>query len=199
MLFANRSICTATHRWKLSRAPFLCYPSHRRPIMDSICSVFPSIFGENPMKISTFIIAICCITSLVACSSRQETRHTSRHVYSAPKEASSSHYGRVSDIEILSVESKTSGGGAVLGAVIGGVVGHQLGKGTGRDLATGAGAVGGAIAGNNVERRNGHDSDIYRVTVKFENGSRQQFDYEDINDLRVGDRVKVEGGQIERL
>jgi outer membrane lipoprotein SlyB len=152
------------------------------------------------MKISAFIIALFCISSLVACSNHKETRHTSRHVYSAPKEAShSSHYGRVSDIEILSVESRPSGGGAVLGAVIGGVIGHQVGKGTGRDVATGVGVVGGAVAGNNLEKRNGHDSDIYRVTVKFENGSRQQFDYEDINDLRVGDRVKVEDGQIERL
>lgn len=149
------------------------------------------------MKISTILISLLCISSLVACNTYEKPRHQTHSVYSAPRNAE--QYGRVSDIEVLNVESKPSGGGAVLGAVLGGVLGHQLGKDRGRDVATGVGVVGGAMAGNSVERNNGHDSDIYRITVKFENGSRQQFDYEDINDLRVGDRVKVESGQIERL
>jgi len=148
------------------------------------------------MKISAFVICLFCI-SLVACNTQQEPQHRGHKVHSSIR--NSSHYGRVSDIEILSVESKSSGSGAVLGAVIGGVLGHQVGKGTGRDVATGAGAIGGAVAGHNIEKRNGHDSDIYRVTVTFENGSRQQLDYEDIGDLRVGDRVKVKNGQIEQL
>ena len=149
------------------------------------------------MKISALVTSLCCIALMVACSSYEQPRHQTRSVYTAPYNAEK--YGRVSDIEILTLESKPSGGGAVLGAVLGGVLGHQVGKGRGRDVATGVGVIGGAVAGNQVEKRNGHDSDIYRITVKFENGSRQQFDYEDINDLRVGDQVKVENGQIERL
>ncbi|RZA09855.1 MAG: glycine zipper 2TM domain-containing protein [Moraxellaceae bacterium] len=150
------------------------------------------------MKIFTVILSVVCMLSMVACSSHSSRdHHKTRTVYSEPRNAE--RYGRVTDIDILTVDAKTTGGGAVLGAVIGGVIGHQVGKGTGRDLATGAGAIGGAMAGNNVEKRNGHDSDIYRITVKYENGSRQQFDYEEINDLRVGDRVKVEDGQIVRL
>jgi len=149
------------------------------------------------MKISALVISLFCIASLVACNSYERPRHQAHSPYHAPRNAE--QYGRVSDIEVLTVESKPSGGGAVLGAVLGGVLGHQVGKGRGRDLATGVGAIGGAVAGNHVERQNGHDSDIYRITVKFENGSRQQFDYEEINDLRVGDRVKVDSGQIERL
>ena len=149
------------------------------------------------MKISGLITALCCIASLVACSSNEQPRHQSRSVYTAPQYAE--QYGRVSNIEILTLESKTSGGGAVLGAVIGVVIGHQVGKGRGRDVATGVGVVGGAMAGNKVEKHRGQDRDIYRITVKFENGGRQQFDYEDINDLRVGDRVRVENGEIERL
>lgn len=149
------------------------------------------------MKISAMVISLFCITSLVACNSYEKPRRQTHSVYSAPR--NTEQYGRVSDIEVLTLESRPSGGGAVLGAVLGGVLGHQVGRGRGRDLATGIGVVGGAMAGNRVEKNNGHDSDIYRITVKFENGSRQQFDYEDINDLRVGDRVKVESGQIERL
>jgi len=149
------------------------------------------------MKIFTLILSLFCVLSLAACSSHSSRSHEVRTVYTEPRNAEK--YGRVTDIEVMTLESRPSGGGAVLGAVIGGVLGHQVGKGTGRDLATGAGAIGGAVAGNSVEKRNGRDTDIYRITVRFENGSRQQFDYEEINDLRVGDRVKVEGGQIERL
>lgn len=147
------------------------------------------------MKIPAFIICLFCCFPLIACNSHNE--HRVKKVHSSPRDAA--NYGRVSDIEILTLESKSSGGGAVLGAVIGGVLGHQVGKGSGKDVATGAGAIGGAVAGNNIEKRNGHDSDIYRVTVTFENGSRQKFDYEDIDDLRVGDEVRVRDGQLEQL
>jgi len=149
------------------------------------------------MKLSTLTILLFSIVSLVACSSYEQPRHQTRSVYSAPQNAS--QYGRVSDIEVLTLEAKSSGGGAVLGAVLGGVIGHQVGGGSGRDVATGLGVIGGAVAGNTVEKRKSRDTDIYRITVRFENGSRQQFDYEQINDLRVGDRVRVESGQIERL
>ncbi len=149
------------------------------------------------MKISALAIVLSCIASLVACNSYEPPRHQTRSVYSAPRNAE--HYGRVSDIQIITLDSKSSGGGAVLGAVIGGVLGHQVGGGRGRDVATGVGVIGGAVAGNKVEKRNAQGRDIYRITVQFENGSRQEFDYEEINDLRVGDRVRVERGQIERL
>lgn len=150
------------------------------------------------MKLLTVIACLIGMMSMVSCNSYSSRDDRVHSVHSSPR-ISSEKYGRVTDIEVLSREARTSGGGAALGAVIGGVLGHQVGKGTGRDLATGAGAIGGAIAGNNVERRNGTDDEIYRITVRFENGSRQQFDYEHIDDLRVGDRVKVEDGQLERL
>jgi|GEM_PF-677517 len=152
------------------------------------------------MKILVSIMCICCL-SLVACSTHNEPRHRSSHpVHSSINDSrDSAYYGRVSNIEILSVQSKSSGSGAVLGAVIGGVLGHQVGKGKGRDVATGAGAIGGAVAGHTLQKRNGRDTDIYRVTVTFENGSRQEFDYEDIDDLQVGDRVRVDNGRIEQL
>ena len=90
------------------------------------------------------------------------------------------------------------GAGTVLGAVIGGVVGHQIGGGSGRDAATGVGAIGGAVIGNQIEQRNRRDDEAYRVTVRLDNGRVAQFDYQRIDDLRVGDRVKWEGGQLMR-
>ncbi len=107
-------------------------------------------------------------------------------------------YGYVDRIDVVSVGSRTSGGGAVLGAVIGGVIGSQIGSGTGRDVATGAGVIGGAVIGNQMERRNRRDDEVYRITVRFDNGQQRQFDYQDIGDLRAGDRVRFEGDRLYR-
>ena len=108
-------------------------------------------------------------------------------------------YGRVENIGYLQTAARPSGAGAVLGAVIGAVVGNQFGSGSGKALATGAGAIGGAVAGNAIENRNRRDDEVYRVQVRFDNGSVRDFDFLRIDDLRVGDRVKLEGGQIHRV
>lgn len=108
-------------------------------------------------------------------------------------------YGRVENIGYVQVSQRPSGGGALLGAVIGGVVGNRFGAGTGRALATGIGAVGGAVVGNAIENRNLRDGEVYRVQVRFDNGSLRDFDFERIDDMRTGDRVKFEGGQLHRV
>lgn len=102
-------------------------------------------------------------------------------------------YGVVRNIELVNVEGRTSGGGAVLG----GVIGNQVGSGSGRAAATGIGAIGGAVAGNQIEKRR-KDDEIYRVSVRFDHGGTAQYDYQRIDDLRVGDRVRLEGGQLYR-
>ena len=108
-------------------------------------------------------------------------------------------YGQVRAIDLVSVDRRTSGGGAVLGAVLGAVVGNQFGSGSGRAAATGVGAVGGAVTGNAIEKRQRGDNEVYRVSVRFEDGSVRDFDFQRIDDLRVGDRVKWEGGQLMRF
>ena len=107
--------------------------------------------------------------------------------------------GVVRNIEIIATASRNRAGGAVLGAVIGAVIGNQIGAGGGRALATGAGAIGGAVVGNAIENRNRRDDEVYRVSVRFDNGSVRDFDFQRIDDLRTGDRVKFEGGQLHRL
>jgi outer membrane lipoprotein SlyB len=108
-------------------------------------------------------------------------------------------YGRVENIGYVQVAQRPSGAGAVLGAVIGGVIGNRFGEGAGRALATGAGAVGGAVVGNAIEGRQLREGEVYRVQVRFDNGATRDFDFQRIDDLRVGDRVKFEGGQLHRL
>jgi outer membrane lipoprotein SlyB len=109
-------------------------------------------------------------------------------------------YGYVRNITHLDTTHRASGAGAILGAVIGGVVGNQFGAGTGRAAATGLGAVAGAVAGNQVEenRNAGTGQSYYQIDVRMDNGDTRSFDYYDLNGLRVGDRVRIENGQLQR-
>ena len=147
------------------------------------------------------LFTLVCVTSLAfvtACSTgprRDERVGQQDPAYRTQRYA---EYGQVRNIEVIPMASQTSGGGAVLGAVIGAVIGNQIGGGTGRGVATGVGAVGGAIAGNEIEKRRRGDDEIYRIGVRLDNGSVREFDYERIDDLRVGDRVRIEGGVLHR-
>ncbi len=146
-------------------------------------------------KLST-LCAATTLALITACSSNPPRNDA---VFDPPGSASQGvTFGNVSNIEIVPVAARSSGGGALLGAVIGGVLGHQVGGGSGRDAATVVGAVGGAVIGNQVERHNKRDNEIYRVSVRLDNGRLAQFDYQRIDDLRVGDRVKVQDGQLHR-
>lgn len=145
----------------------------------------------------TVVCSLSALALITACSSSPRRNDS---VAVAPGVASNAmQFGNVSSIEVVPVASGSSGGGAVLGAVIGAVVGNQIGSGTGRAAATGLGAVGGAVIGNSVENRNKSVNDIYRVSVRYDNGRIGQFDYQRIDDLRVGDRVRIEGGQLYRV
>jgi outer membrane lipoprotein SlyB len=146
------------------------------------------------------LILVPVVLATTACETARRDDPRSERAYSvsqAPRSApQQAAHGRVASITL--VDGDSSGiGGAVLGAVLGGVIGHQIGGGTGRDVATGLGAVGGALIGRNLQKRK--DSDTYRVVVRMEDGSNRSFDYRRIDDLGVGDRVRIEGGEIVRL
>jgi outer membrane lipoprotein SlyB len=106
-------------------------------------------------------------------------------------------YGQVTRIE--RVGSEASGGGAVIGGVVGAVVGRQFGgSSSGRNVGTLLGAVSGALIGHQIERGQGGGSGAIRVSVLFDNGSARAFDYAELGDLRVGDRVRLQDGQLYR-
>ena len=107
-----------------------------------------------------------------------------------------SDYGVVRAIEVVPVSSRPVGAGAVLGAIVGGVVGNQFGSGSGRALTTIGGAVAGGVAGNAIENRTRRDDEVYRVSVRFDDGSIRDYDYQQIGVLRVGDRVQLVDGQL---
>ncbi len=107
-------------------------------------------------------------------------------------------------VERIEVVNRSGGSGSniagtVIGGVVGGLIGSQIGSGSGQTVATIAGAAGGAIAGNKIEGRRRADNETFRVTVRLDNGTNQVITQENIDDLRTGDRVRVEGNRIRRI
>ncbi|MBX3605865.1 MAG: glycine zipper 2TM domain-containing protein [Piscinibacter sp.] len=107
-------------------------------------------------------------------------------------------YGRVQSIDLVRAENQTSGGGALLGGLVGAVVGRQIGSGSGRTAGTLVGAFGGAVIGNQIEKNQRGAQDFYRVVIRTEQGQARSFDYQQLADLHVGDRVRIEGNQVYR-
>ena len=113
-------------------------------------------------------------------------------------------FGRVNNVEIIRSQAPAQGTGigAVIGGVAGAVVGNQIGTGGGRAAATVIGAVGGAVAGNAIEKSrtaNTAAGESYRVSVQLDNGSQRAYDVMSYGELRIGDRVRIENGQLYRV
>jgi outer membrane lipoprotein SlyB len=145
-----------------------------------------------------YLAAAAAALALTACGSNpvsySEPRFVSSNAYD--RDAVSNDYGRVVAIDVVGGSGGTTGAGAVIGGVLGGVLGHQVGNGRGNDAATVAGAIGGAVVGNEVERR--RNDEQYRVTVRFRDGRESSFIQDSVADLRVGDRVRDDGGRLVR-
>lgn len=109
-------------------------------------------------------------------------------------------FGRVHHIEALSGYRSNTGGGALLGGIIGGLVGRQFGSSSnGRATGTFAGAVGGVLIGNEIERQNRGGRDGLLVVIALEQGGTREFAVPSVGDLRVGDRVRIEGNRLMRM
>jgi len=147
------------------------------------------------IKLTT--IALASTLALAAgCSSSPTRQDTVSNAPGPSYSTQAMQYGYVRNITTVDARRAT-GAGAVIGGVVGAVLGNQVGSGTGRAAATGIGAVGGAIIGNKIEENRAAGT-AYRVEVRLDNGDLQMFDYWDLSGLRVGDRVRVVNGQLER-
>jgi outer membrane lipoprotein SlyB len=107
-------------------------------------------------------------------------------------------YGYVESIETVGGDRREGlSVGAIGGAIAGGVLGNQVGHGTGRAAATVGGAVIGGVVGHQVEQRvRGNEAATeYAYRVRMDDGSYQTF-RRPAQDIRVGDRVRIEGGTI---
>lgn len=111
-------------------------------------------------------------------------------------------YGTVRAIDSTLPPEATTGGGALLGGLIGAVIGRQFGgPGGGRAAGTAIGAVGGVIVGNEIERQNNAaaGAGTYRVQVQLDNGAVRNFYFQDLGGMRVGDRVVVQGKNLQLM
>jgi outer membrane lipoprotein SlyB len=163
------------------------------------------------MKISirslSITASLLALATLTACVAPAPVYETSRYPYQPVQPVAQGpyvEYGRVANIEVIRSQTAgapTSGGGAIAGGLVGGVLGNQIGSGSGRAAATALGVVGGALLGNNVEaNRNGPRAyESYRVSIQTDNGGYRAFDVPSPGDLRIGDRVRIDNGQISRF
>jgi outer membrane lipoprotein SlyB len=133
-----------------------------------------------------------CASEPVAYSGPTYSSRASTGYYS---DAAYSDYARVVAIDVERASGGSTGAGAVIGGIAGGVLGHQLGSGRGNDAATVAGAIGGAVVGNEVEKRRA-SGERYRITVRFRDGREATYVQNDLNGIRVGDRVRVDGDHL---
>jgi outer membrane lipoprotein SlyB len=136
---------------------------------------------------------LCAALMATGCATRQPVQQAVGAPSAYPVE-----FGQVHSIDLVRAENQTSGGGAVLGGLIGAVIGRQIGSGSGRSAGTLVGAFGGAVIGNQVEKNNRGAKDFYRVAIRTEQGQIRSFDYQQLAELRVGDRVRIENQQVYR-
>lgn len=144
----------------------------------------------------TIIVGLITTTAIIGgCASNYSRPATTEH-YSRPAatRSNSQVYGVIDSIEVI--HGETNGvAGAVIGGVIGGVLGHQVGSGSGNTAATIAGAAGGAVVGHEIEKRN-QTSDRYQIRVRLSHDRYQTVTQDDVNDLHVGSRVRIENDHV---
>lgn len=111
-------------------------------------------------------------------------------------------FGRVTNVQMISSGTRASGnsaGGAVVGGVVGGLLGNTVGGGAGRIAATILGAGVGAAVGSNLASRptyGNYAGSVYRVWVQTDSGVMRTYDVGNYANLRPGDRVRIDNGNI---
>ncbi len=116
---------------------------------------------------------------------------------SQPIAANVNGTGTIQSVDVVP-RSQGLGLGTLAGAAVGGILGNQMGGGTGRTVATAAGAAGGAYVGHEMEKRR-NAGEIYKVTIRMDDGSTQSFAQEAAPAVKSGDRVKITNGVLSKL
>lgn len=116
-----------------------------------------------------------------------------------PASSGYAQWGEVTNVELVRGERSSGTVGTVAGGVVGGLAGSQVGGGSGKIAAAVVGAVGGALIGRAIEQNTRQPgADHYRVTVRLENNTMRDFDYPEPPNVRIGERVRVDGNQLYR-
>jgi outer membrane lipoprotein SlyB len=109
----------------------------------------------------------------------------------------SGRVGTVESIQQDSVQNMNTAVGTIGGALIGGGLGSLIGGGTGQTVATVVGAIGGGFVGNQVAERD--RTLVWRIGVRYDDGSYATVQQTSSPGLRIGDRVRVTSTGLELL
>lgn len=160
----------------------------------------------RPLRIATTVLAVSALATACVAPAPYYPAYQQSYPATQPAQVVPSRYveyGEVARIDVVQGQTPgygPTGGGAVAGGLLGGVLGNQIGDGSGRAAATALGVVGGALLGNVIESRQnaprGYQS--YRISIQTDQGAWRVFDVPHPGDLREGDRVRIEDGQISR-
>lgn len=92
--------------------------------------------------------------------------------------------------------------GALIGGLAGGVIGNRIGdKKEEQAIGTIAGAAIGALVGHVIEQQaygRYYGKPIYRVTARGNDGVLRSYDYPQNPNVRVGERVQIQGTKLYR-
>jgi len=158
------------------------------------------------MSIQNNFQAVLSVTSLLllgACATSMAPANPTGHALPQTSNAAT-QFGVVQSIEMVPQQTAAGtsgiGAGTIAGAVVGGILGHQVGGGSGNTAATVLGAAGGAYAGHALEKNQqaAQTTSVYKFTLRMSDGDNQVFTQATNVDIRVGDRVQVDNGQLRR-
>ena len=158
------------------------------------------------------VLGLAAVLTLGACETMNTPANTSSSGTAYPQSTNSggvySGYGVVQSIDLVQQGSTGNTGiggsgigiGTIAGAVVGGIVGNQVGSGRGNTAATVIGAAGGAYVGHEIDKRQQQPqaADLYRLSIRMNEGSYQTLTQDTVADLRVGDRVQIDNGVVRR-
>ncbi|MFH1815333.1 MAG: glycine zipper 2TM domain-containing protein [Pseudomonadota bacterium] len=105
--------------------------------------------------------------------------------------------GIVESIREIQAAADPSGLGAAAGGVVGGLLGNNVGKGSGRTVATIIGIAGGAYAGHQIEKTQ-RKTTRHEVGVRMNNGDYRTVTLDAAPGWHVGDKVKLQNGNLVR-
>jgi len=134
------------------------------------------------------VFAASLVMALVGCATPPPFQVTEQPV---------ARIGRVESITQDAVQNVNSTVGAIGGALVGGGLGSLIGGGRGQTAATIVGAAGGAYAGNQAAQRSA--TFVWRIGVRYDDGTHAMIQQTTAPNLRIGDRVRVTSTGIELL
>lgn len=149
----------------------------------------------NLIKLSAILLALLATLITMGCASNASQGSTTRMGEQAIV------YGTITRIDPTTIEGDHQLGlGAIIGAAAGGLLGSGVGEGSGRVVAEVVGAIGGGYVGNQVQNKYVDKQNGSHIIVRLDNGVTVAITQPEDPNLRVGDRVMVQGsGQKARV